>query len=124
MQGSLFELFGVSAPAYFILLITGFAFATAVAVAQTRRLGENPDVIVDIALAALLMGVIGGRVFHVLFDGLFWDYVHLCTDPSLVDWKISQAQCLPLTDEVRASWNRGPGYYGADEEPDPEPDEE
>ncbi len=93
MQPSLFQLFDISAPAYFILLISGFAFATAVAVAQTRRIGENPDVIVDIALAALLMGVVGGRIFHVLFDGLFWDYVHLCTDPSLVDWKISQAQC-------------------------------
>jgi len=37
--------------------------------------------------------VVGGRIFHVLFDGFFWDYVHLCTDPSLVDWKISRALC-------------------------------
>ncbi len=112
VHGTLFRFFDVSAPAYFILLISGFAFATAVAVAQTRRAGENPDVIVDIALAALLMGVVGARIFHVLFDGLFWDYVHLCTDPSLVDWKISQADCLPLTEEIAASWSRPDGYYG------------
>jgi phosphatidylglycerol:prolipoprotein diacylglycerol transferase len=84
----------VSFPAYFVLLLTGFAFATAIAVLQARRIGENPDVIVDLALASLLMGVVGGRLFHVLFDGYFWDYVHLCTDPSKVDWKITQARCL------------------------------
>lgn len=83
----------IGAPAYFMLLLTGFTFAAAVAVMWARRIGQNPDVIVDLTLAALLMGVIGGRIFHVLFDGYFMDYVHLCTDPSLVDWKISRALC-------------------------------
>jgi phosphatidylglycerol---prolipoprotein diacylglyceryl transferase len=91
------DLLEVGAPAYFILLIVGFTFATAVAVMWARRIGENPDVIVDLSLAALLMGVVGGRIFHVLFDGYFMDYVHVCTDPSLVDWKISQAQCARET---------------------------
>ena len=83
----------VSFPAYFVMLLVGFAFATAVAVLQARRMGEDPDVIVDLGLAALLFGVAGGRIFHVLFDGYFWDYVHLCTDPSQVDWKITEAMC-------------------------------
>jgi phosphatidylglycerol:prolipoprotein diacylglycerol transferase len=95
----------VGAPAYFILLIVGFTFATAVAVMWARRIGENPDVIVDLSLAALLMGVVGGRVFHVLFDGYFWDYVNVCIDPSKVDWKISQAQCAR---EVSQSCFGGP----------------
>lgn len=99
MRPELFRVFEgsdleVQFPAYFVMLLTGFAFATAIAVIQARRIGENPDVIVDLALASLLMGVVGGRLFHVLFDGYFWDYVHLCTDPSLVDWKISKARCL------------------------------
>ena len=83
----------IGAPSYFILLITGFTFAAGVAVMWARRIGQNPDVIVDLTLAALLMGVVGGRIFHVLFDGYFMDYVHLCTDPSLVDWQISRAAC-------------------------------
>jgi phosphatidylglycerol:prolipoprotein diacylglycerol transferase len=83
----------VSFPAYFLMLLVGFAFATAVGVLQARRLGEDPDVIVDLGLAALLFGVAGGRIFHVLFDGYFWDYVHLCTDPSQVDWKITEGMC-------------------------------
>jgi len=83
----------IAFPAYFVLLITGFAVGTALTVMRTRQLGQDPDVLVDAALAALLMGVVGGRIFHVLFDGYFWDYVHLCTDPGQVDWLISEAEC-------------------------------
>ena len=30
----------------------------------------------------LLGGVAGARILHVLADGYFWDYVHLCTNPA------------------------------------------
>lgn len=103
MRPELFNLFDVSFPAYFVLLITGFTFATAIAVVHARRIGENPDVIVDLALAALLMGVVGGRIFHVLFDGYLWDYVHLCTDPGAVDWRISKAACE--SERYRGVWD-------------------
>lgn len=107
MRPELFRLLDFSFPAYFVLLLTGFGFATAVAVMWARRIGQNPDVIVDLALASLLMGVIGGRVFHVLFDGFFMDYVHLCTDPSLVDWKISQAACE--SPRYQGAWDAAKG---------------
>lgn len=93
MRPTLFAVFDVPFPAYFVMLLTGFAFATAVAVMWARRIGQNPDVIVDLSLAALLMGVIGSRIFHVLFDGFFWDYVHLCTEPTKVGWEISKGLC-------------------------------
>jgi phosphatidylglycerol:prolipoprotein diacylglycerol transferase len=93
LREQLFRVFDIPFPAYFVLLLAGFAFATSVAVIHARRIGENPDVIVDLALATLLLGVIGGRIFHVLFDGFFMDYVHLCTDPSAVDWQISKVEC-------------------------------
>ena len=101
MRSELFRLFEISFPAYFVLLLTGFTFATAIAVLWARRIGHNPDVIVDLALASLLMGVVGGRIFHVLFDGYLMDYVHLCTDPSLVDWKISRRSSPPLAQTPR-----------------------
>ncbi len=102
MHGRLFtidlESLGLSAqlpfPSYFVLLLTGFIFATLLGTLWARRVGHNPDVIVDLGLAMLLAGVAGARLLHVLVDGYFWDYVHLCTDPSKVEWKITRQQCL------------------------------
>ncbi|MFO0617701.1 MAG: prolipoprotein diacylglyceryl transferase [Polyangiaceae bacterium] len=94
MRGTLFKLFeGVAAPSYFILLVTGFLFATAVGAIWARRIGQNPDVIVDLGLACLLAGVVGGRLMHVIADGHFMDYVNICIDPSKVDWQIEQGLC-------------------------------
>jgi len=102
MQGRLFtfdlSLFGGSyvmpAPSYFVLLITGFLFATLMGAVWAKRIGQDPDVIVDLGLAMLLAGIAGARILHVFADGYFWDYVHLCTDPSKVQWHLDRAQCL------------------------------
>jgi phosphatidylglycerol:prolipoprotein diacylglycerol transferase len=94
LHPDIFRLFGVDFPSYFVLLITGFLFATALGALWAARIGESPDVIVDLGLAMLLAGVAGARVLHVLADGYFWDYVHLCTDPARVDWHIEQRECL------------------------------
>ena len=92
MHPDLFELFGIGLPSYFVLLLSGFLFATAVGALWARRIGENPDVVVDLGIAMLLAGVLGARLLHVVADGYFWDYVHLCTDPSKVDWPLEKAE--------------------------------
>ena len=94
MRPELFRLFDVGFPSYFVLLLSGFLFATALGVLWARRIGLNPDVIVDLGLAMLLAGVAGSRILHVLADGYFWDYVHLCTDPSKVDWPLDRGECV------------------------------
>jgi len=94
MHGGLFELFGTSFPSYFVLILIGFVFATAMGALWARRVGQNPDVIVDLGLLALICGFAGARVLHIFADGYFMDYVHLCTDPSQVDWHITRAECL------------------------------
>ena len=94
MRPELFKLFGIGFPAYFVLLLTGFLFATAQGAMWAKRIGKNPDVIVDLGLAMLLAGVAGSRILHVLADGYFWDYVHLCTDPGKVVWPLDKATCL------------------------------
>jgi phosphatidylglycerol:prolipoprotein diacylglycerol transferase len=99
MRPELFRLLDVGFPSYFVLLLTGFLFATAVCVLGARRIGQNPDVIVDLGLAMLLAGVAGSRILHVLADGYFWDYVHLCTDPARVDWPLEKGECLSSTYE-------------------------
>jgi phosphatidylglycerol:prolipoprotein diacylglycerol transferase len=97
MRPELFRFFDVGFPSYFVLLLSGFLFATAIGALWARRIGENPDVVVDLGLAMLLAGVAGGRILHVLVDGYFWDYVHLCTDPARVDWPLERAECLSST---------------------------
>src|SRR4051812_11078026 len=94
MRPELFRIADIVAPSYFILLLSGFIFATTLGVLWARRIGEDPDVIVDLGLSTLLMGVVGARLLHVLADGYFWDYVHLCTDPTKVDVRITLRDCL------------------------------
>jgi phosphatidylglycerol:prolipoprotein diacylglycerol transferase len=94
MRPDLFHTFGIVFPSYFVLLATGFLFATAAGILWARRVGENPDVVVDLGIAMLITGVAGGRLLHVLADGYFWDYVHLCTDPAKVDWRLTKVDCL------------------------------
>ncbi|HEY4122466.1 MAG TPA: prolipoprotein diacylglyceryl transferase family protein [Byssovorax sp.] len=93
MRPELFRVFDVAFPAYFGLLLTGFLFATAVGALWARRIGQNPDSVVDLGLTCLIWGVVGGRLLHVFADGYFWDYVHLCTDPQAVTWPYDQAMC-------------------------------
>ncbi len=94
MRSELFRFFDISFPSYFVLLIAGFMFATGMGALWAKRIGLNPDVIIDLGLAMLLAGVFGARIMHVLADGYFWDYVHLCTDPSLVEWQLPRADCV------------------------------
>jgi phosphatidylglycerol:prolipoprotein diacylglycerol transferase len=94
VRPELFSLVHIDFPSYFVLLLSGFLFATAAAAMGAKRMGENPDVLVDLGLAMLLAGVVGSRLLHVFADGYFWDYVHLCTDPSKVDWPLEKGECL------------------------------
>ena len=94
MHPDLFRLFGQAFPGYIVLLLSGFMFATAVAALWARRIGESPDAMVDLGLAMLLAGYVGARLLHVFADGYFWDYVHLCTDPSRVTWPVDRSECL------------------------------
>jgi len=112
VQGRLFDLFGTPVPSYFALLVTGFLLATALGALWARRVGENPDTVVDLGLAMLLWGVVGARLLHVLADGFFWDYVHLCTDPSQVLWKIERGECLAVSQPDALA-----GLFGAEAAP-------
>ncbi len=103
MRPELFKLFGVGFPAYFVLLLTGFFFATACGAIWAKRIGRDPDVIVDLGLAMLLAGVVGSRILHVFADGYFWDYVHLCTDPGRVVWPLDHATCVSA--DYGGVWN-------------------
>lgn len=107
MHGRLFELFGTPAQSYPVLILVGFVFATTMGALWAKRVGQNPDVIVDLGLVALLSGFAGARVLHIFADGQLMDYVHMCTDPSLVDWPITRAECL--SDAYAGRWDEAAG---------------
>jgi len=107
LHPDLFHVFGVDAPSYFAFLLTGFLFATAAGAAWARRVGESPDVVVDLGIAMLLAGGAGARLLHVFADGYFWDYVHLCTDPSRVVWPFERAECV--SSAIGGDWDAAAG---------------
>jgi phosphatidylglycerol:prolipoprotein diacylglycerol transferase len=43
----------------------------------------------------------------VLADGYFWDYVHMCTDPSKVNWPLDRADCV--SDLYKGTWDAAGG---------------
>ncbi len=106
MHGSFLSLMDADPGSYFVLLIAGFAIATAITALSVRRQGQNPDFIIDLGLAMLIAGVAGARILHVIADGYFWDYVHLCTDPALVEWQITQVECAAR----EGLWNAAQGF--------------
>jgi phosphatidylglycerol:prolipoprotein diacylglycerol transferase len=131
MQGRLFTLLDQGFPSYFVLLLVGFIFATVSGAVTSKRIGQDPDVFVDLGLAMLIAGVAGARILHVFADGYFMDYVHLCTDPGRVNLQLSKLECgnadyNGVWDAARSMcvahetdcfawakfWNGGLTYYG------------
>ena len=90
-------------PAYFVMLMAAFAACTWFGVRWAKQEKLDHEVVIDLSLASIITGVAGSRLAHVLFDGFFMDYVHLCTDYHLVDWHITQAQCA--SEWVQGSWD-------------------
>jgi phosphatidylglycerol:prolipoprotein diacylglycerol transferase len=71
-------------PAYMTLLMVGFLVAIWVARREAERQGMPGVAMVDLGLLVLVLGIAGARVLSVLADGHLMDFVHLCTEPTLV----------------------------------------
>jgi 16S rRNA (cytosine1402-N4)-methyltransferase/phosphatidylglycerol:prolipoprotein diacylglycerol transferase len=66
-----FEIFGLSIRWYGILLSTGIMVGILLAYNEAKRLGRNPEYIIDLALWCVPAAVIGARLYYVLLE---WDY--------------------------------------------------
>lgn len=68
MHQELFRIPGLDLPVYGygVMLVVGFFLAVALAKSLARRSGLDPEVFVNAALIALVSGVIGARLSHVL----------------------------------------------------------
>ena len=74
----------LSFPAYMTMLMVGFLVAIWVARREAERQGMPGVAMVDLGLLMLVLGIVGARILSVLVDGHFMDFVHLCTEPTLV----------------------------------------
>lgn len=63
-----FSILGKSIYWYAVLILTGFLIAVFFCAKSAQKRNINPDYIFDIALYGLLFGLIGARVYYVLFD--------------------------------------------------------
>lgn len=123
------EIFGEPIPSYFTALVLGFALATYVGTRWATRSGLDREAVIDLGLFSLIAGVAGARIMHVIADGYFWDYVHLCTDHTQVVWQITRQECTDVGGVWVAArgicqpseadcfawarfWNGGLTYYG------------
>ena len=79
-------------PWYSFLIVLGVALAVFLACREERRLGLKKDTVIDLALWVLPFGIIGARVYYVLFS---WD----------------QFRADPLS--VLKIWEGGIAIYGA-----------
>ncbi len=72
-------------PSYFTMIAVGYIAALVLFWREARRQGFDPDDALDLGLWCLVWGIVGARILHVFADGFFMDYVHMCTDPFLVE---------------------------------------
>lgn len=66
-----FEIFGISIRWYGILLSTGIMAGIFIAYYEAKRLGHDPEYIIDLALWCVPMAVVGARLYYVIFE---WKY--------------------------------------------------
>lgn len=68
--GSSIDIFGFQIAYYGIVIACGMALGYLVAEWQAKRTGQSKDLYLDFALYAILLSVIGARVYYVIFA---WD---------------------------------------------------
>lgn len=68
--GSSIDVFGFQIAYYGIVIACGMAVGYLVAEWQAKRTGQNKDLYLDFALYAILLSVIGARIYYVIFA---WD---------------------------------------------------
>ena len=121
-------------PAYFTLLTVSFAIGMWMTYREAPKLGMDRERVLDLTLWLVVWAIIGARILHVIADGHFWEYVHLCTDPFQVPgtgakvavcnsnaecgWdyvcNLATHTCHPPRDCLAALkvWRGGLAYYG------------
>jgi phosphatidylglycerol:prolipoprotein diacylglycerol transferase len=121
-------------PAYFTMLTLSFGVGMWMTWRAAPRHGMDRERVLDLDLWLVVWAIIGARLLHVIADGHFMDYVHMCTQPTLVPatdakvvycyaneqcgWdyvcNLATNRCHPPRDclAVLKVWRGGLAYYG------------
>ena len=57
-----FSIFGIDVMWYGILMATGMILGTTIALKEAKRVGINEDTVLDLAIIAIPMGLLGARL--------------------------------------------------------------
>ena len=66
-----FTVFGIDIAWYGIIIATGMFLATLITTHYAPQLGINPDDILDFLILAIPIGILGARIYYVIFN---WEY--------------------------------------------------
>lgn len=69
--GKNISIFGFSIAYYGIVIVTGMMIAIWIAQREAKRTGQNPEQYLDLAMIGIAAGILGARVYYVIFA---WDY--------------------------------------------------
>ena len=69
--GKNISIFGFSIAYYGIVIVTGMMIAIWIAQREAKRTGQNPEQYLDLAMIGIAAGILGARIYHVIFA---WDY--------------------------------------------------
>ena len=69
--GKSISIFGFSIAYYGIVIVTGMMIAIWIAQREAKRTGQNPEQYLDLAMIGIAAGIIGARIYYVIFA---WDY--------------------------------------------------
>lgn len=75
----------VTFTSYVVMMAVAFIVGVWGCRRAATRAGLDGELLVDLGLWMLVLGIAGSRLLAVLTDGKLLDFVHLCTAPKLVD---------------------------------------
>ncbi len=101
------ELGPLDFPSYFTLLTVGFLFAIWLSWRHAPGVGIDPNRLLDVALIAIVLGMVGSRLLHVVADGYLDTYIDLCFEPLAVEGKKLPYGWKCPTDYVCQLWGQG-----------------
>ena len=69
--GKNISIFGFSIAYYGIVIVTGMMIAIWIAQREAKRTGQNPEQYLDLAMIGIAAGILGARIYYVIFA---WDF--------------------------------------------------
>ncbi|MBQ8036768.1 MAG: prolipoprotein diacylglyceryl transferase [Proteobacteria bacterium] len=94
-------------PSYFTMVMIGFFVGSLLMRREAVRVGFSPVKMIDLCFMLVIASIVGARLAHVLFDGFFMDYVHLCFDPDALAKPLPSGHACVNSDQCVAAQNAG-----------------